>query len=199
VVGDAKVMADDWDLAAYLRALRAVSVEEPGVRFAVESEPEGERLALLDGKFGKREPAVARFLDELAGARPNLEGQFSSLRLEAPGEPARLRAAMERQLDGFEWPHVALPLAYEPAAGGTAITARIDGDVRTLVRLLDALQSAVSQGDARLAQLPCRALLDGKQRREVALAGFEDWFRLRDELAMSEGPMDPSPAPPESD
>ncbi|HZS36191.1 MAG TPA: hypothetical protein VFF06_05165 [Polyangia bacterium] len=188
VVGDAKVMADDWDLATYLRALGGVSREELGVQFAIESEPEGERLALSDGKFGGRDRAVRRFLDELGGARPNLEGQFSSLRLEAPGEPAKLRAAMERQLAGFEWTHLTPPLEYAPSAAGTAITARFDGDVRTLVRLLDALQSAVSQGDARLAQLPCTATLDGKQHRDVNLAGFDDWFRLRDELAMSVGP-----------
>jgi len=76
VVGDAKVMADDWDLAVYLRALRAMSREEPGVKFAIESEPEGERLLLVDGSFGKRQAAVTRFLDELSAPRPNLEGQF---------------------------------------------------------------------------------------------------------------------------
>jgi hypothetical protein len=193
VVGDAKVMGDDWDLAVYLRALAAISLEEPTVRFELVSEPEGERLALTGGRFGRRDRAVRRFLDELAGPRPNLEGQFSSLRLETAGDPPALRAALEHQLAGATWPHLQLPLDYAAIPSGTAITARSDGDVRTLVRLLDALQSAIAEaGATRAAGRPCRVILDGKQHRERPLADFEDWFRLRDELAVAEGPLDPS-------
>jgi hypothetical protein len=189
VVGDAKVMGDDWDLAVYLRALAALSTEETGVRFAIESEPEGVRMNLADGKFGGRDAAVRKFLGELAGERPNLEGVFTELRLDAPGDVAKVRAAMEHELARFEWPHLRPPVEYAPGPLGVTVTARTDGDLRTLVRLLDALQDAVSHGSATLAQQPCKLTLDGKRHRDVAFSGFEDWFRLRDELSESVGPL----------
>ena len=180
---------DDWDLAALLRAAMRLAREAPSSSLEIVSEPPGERFVASASGFGKREAAVQRFLLGYAGPRPNLEGAYNSLVLDAPLDATKMRAGVETELAGKPLPHLVGSIAYEARAGGVRITARTDGDVRTLVTLLAALQTALDRVSNSVSERPVQLVLDGKQHRALTLGTFDDWFALRDELRTGAGPL----------
>jgi hypothetical protein len=133
-----------------------------------------------------------------------LEGVYTSLELNAPAsvDAGKLRARLDRELAKFTLPHLRGATEYEPRAGGAGdgsgggvrVRVRTDGDVRTLLVVLAALQQSLGDVTQSLEQPPYTLTLDGKQRRVVALNAFDDWFRLRDELQVAVGP-EPAPKP----